>query len=325
MRFTEEELAIAKSVDLCAVAESLGYTVKRVGRFYTLKEMDSMRIYDRSHWFRWSKQYEKGENGGSQIDFLRVFAGMSVKEAVFWLVDFAGCRREHYESEKGKIKVPEEKKPDRKEFVLPKPAADNRYLISYLTKERRIRLETVNYFLAKRLLYESAQYHNLVFCGKDAAGVVRFASMRGVFDRDGKSFKCDVAGNDKRYGFNDVHEECSRVFVFESAIDLMSYTDMFDDYTSNKVALGMLGDAPLATFLEEHPHIRSIGFCLDNDEPGRKATGHLLEKYQRAGYEVSEIRIPAEYKDMNEWHAANGSKGVKTAPSGVETAPRTKR
>ena len=26
-RFTDEELAIAKSVDLCAVAESLGYTV----------------------------------------------------------------------------------------------------------------------------------------------------------------------------------------------------------------------------------------------------------------------------------------------------------
>ena len=31
-RFTEEELAIAKSVDLCAVAESLGYTVKRIGK-----------------------------------------------------------------------------------------------------------------------------------------------------------------------------------------------------------------------------------------------------------------------------------------------------
>ena len=47
-RFTEEELAIAKSVDLCAVAESLGYTVKRIGKYHTLKEMDSIRIYDRS-------------------------------------------------------------------------------------------------------------------------------------------------------------------------------------------------------------------------------------------------------------------------------------
>lgn len=36
-RFTDEELAIAKSVDLCSVAESLGYTVKRIGKYHTLK------------------------------------------------------------------------------------------------------------------------------------------------------------------------------------------------------------------------------------------------------------------------------------------------
>ena len=84
-RFTEEELQIAKSVDLTAVASSLGYTVRKVGKYYTLKEMDSIRIYNKSHWFRWSRQYDKGSNGGSQIDFLRVFCDMDVKEAVFWL------------------------------------------------------------------------------------------------------------------------------------------------------------------------------------------------------------------------------------------------
>ena len=63
-RFTDEELAIAKSVDLCAVAESLGYTVKRIGKYHTLKEMDSIRIYNRSHWYRWSRQFDKGNNGG---------------------------------------------------------------------------------------------------------------------------------------------------------------------------------------------------------------------------------------------------------------------
>lgn len=92
-QFTDEELAIAKSVDLTAVASSLGYTVKRIGNYHTLKEMDSIRIYNKSHWFRWSRQYEKGENGGSQIDFLKVFAGMEVKEAVFWLLDFIGYNR----------------------------------------------------------------------------------------------------------------------------------------------------------------------------------------------------------------------------------------
>lgn len=104
--FTEDELAIAKSVDLVAVAANLGYTPKRIGNYYTLKEMDSMRIYNRSHWCRFSRRYEKGENGGSQIDFLRVFAGMDVKEAVFWLLDFAGYRRINDTREKPNTEIP---------------------------------------------------------------------------------------------------------------------------------------------------------------------------------------------------------------------------
>ena len=104
--FTEDELALAKSVDLVAVASSLGYTPKRIGNYYTLKEMDSMRIYNRSHWCRFSRRYEKGENGGSQIDFLRVFAGMDVKEAVFWLLDFAGYRRINDTREKPNTEIP---------------------------------------------------------------------------------------------------------------------------------------------------------------------------------------------------------------------------
>ena len=39
-KFTEDELAIAKSVDLVAVASSLGFTPKKIGNYYTLKEME---------------------------------------------------------------------------------------------------------------------------------------------------------------------------------------------------------------------------------------------------------------------------------------------
>ena len=216
-RFTDEELAIAKRVDLCAVAESLGYTVKRIGKYHTLKEMDSIRIYNRSHWYRWSRQFDKGNNGGSQIDFLRVFCGMSVKEAVFWLLDFAG----------------------------------------YSRIEIRV-----------------------------------------------KPFKCDVTGNDKNYGFNVVNENSTELVVFEAAIDLMSYVDIFADYESNKLALGMLADAPLETFLREHPQITSIRFCLDGDEPGRKAAAELMRKYYELGYEVEDCPPPAGYKDYNEWLVA---------------------
>ena len=304
-RFTEEELAIAKSVDLTVVASHLGYTVKRVGRYHTLKEMDSVRIYDRSHWFRWSRQYEKGSNGGSQIDFLRVFAGMEVKEAVFWLLDFAGYHRMPEDKKKLELKyqVATGQRKTR-DFVLPMPSRDNSYLYSYLSEERGLSNQVISYFIDRELIYESRHYHNVVFKGKDKEGITRFASMRGVIDKDGKSFKCDVAGNDKNYGFNVTNEESTELVVFEAAIDLMSYVDIFTDFESNKLALGMLADAPLVTFLKENPQISSMRFCLDNDKPGRKTSQELCEKYYGLGYEVEDSPPPVGFKDFNEWLVA---------------------
>ena len=157
MRFTEEELRIAKSVDLCAVASHLGYTVRRIGKYHTLKEMDSIRIYNRTHWFRWSRRYEKGENGGSQIDFLRVFAGMDVKEAVFWLLDFTGYKRlESKETLHGVILPNGIAAEERKEFVLPEYAGSNAYLYNYLVNQRGIAKEVVDYFVKALGLINSA-------------------------------------------------------------------------------------------------------------------------------------------------------------------------
>ena len=66
----------------------------------------------------------------------------------------------------------------------------------------------------------------------------------------------------------------------------------------------MLADAPLETFLREHPQITSIRFCLDGDEPGRKAAAELMRKYYELGYEVEDCPPPAGYKDYNEWLVA---------------------
>lgn len=274
-RFTEEELAIAKSVDLVDVAAALGYTPKRIGRYHTLKEMDSMRIYNRNHWCRFSRLYEKGECGGSQIDFLMVFAGMDIKEAVAWLLDFAGYRRSQVMSSRKElshqVRFDRNTYADRK-FELPEPAYDNSYLYSYLTKERGLSKEVVDFMVYKELIYESRHYHNIVF-----------------------------KGNDKRYGVNIANDNSSELIVFEAAIDMMSYMDIFNDNESNMLALGMLGDAPLETFIKEHPQIKSIRFCLDGDEPGREAARRLIGKYQKLGFEVTDAPPPEGFKDYNEW------------------------
>ena len=304
--FSEEELAIAKSVDLVAVASSLGYTPKKIGKYYTLKEMDSMRIYDRRNWFRWSQKDVKGHNGGSQIDFLCEFAGLNVKDAVFWLLDFVGYR--HEEKCAGSIQLsniaPMKSENVKREFVLPESAPNNNRIVDYLNRCRGLSVSTIDFFINSGLIYESKDYHNVVFKGNDKWGNTKFASQRGIYDKNGKSFKCDVAGNDKRYGFNVSNDSSDRIVVFEAAIDLMSYMDIFQDYDSNMLALGMVSDAPLETFLQEHPQITQIQFALDNDEPGRTATRNLMEKYEAKGYDVKDTPAPVMFKDINEWLVA---------------------
>jgi len=300
LKFTDEELQIAKSVDLTQVASHLGYTVKRIGQNHTLKEMDSVRIYNRTNWYRWSSKI-----GGSQIDFLVVICGMEFKEAILWLLDFAGYK--HSEPGNGKSQLTNQvtnlPKAEKLPFLLPAPASDNRMLYAYLNEKRKIGIAVIDYFINRGLIYESYPHHNIVFIGKDAGGVARFAHMRGT----NSSFKCDVAGSDKNYGFNIANSESDHLNIFESGIDLMSYADLYEEFWTNKLALGMLGDAPIDTFLIEHPQITSLNFFLDADEPGKKASRRMRKKYDGLGYRVTDSTPEIsykDYKDLNEWLVA---------------------
>ena len=117
-------------------------------------------------------------------------------------------------------------------------------------------------------------------------------------------YKLVVNADTESIQSNVVNVNSTELVVFEAAIDLMSYVDIFADHESNKLALGMLADAPLATFLREHPQISFIRFCLDGDSPGRKAAAELMGKYFGLGYEVEDCPPPAGYKDYNEWLVA---------------------
>ena len=65
-------MEIARNTDLPDLLSSLGYQVKKIGSYFTTKEMDSIRIRsrDRRTWFRYSEL-----RGGDAISFLRRFQG----------------------------------------------------------------------------------------------------------------------------------------------------------------------------------------------------------------------------------------------------------
>ncbi len=69
-----------QKTDLPELLTHLGYQVKRIGRYHTTAEMDSLRIKDRRTWFRYSQNV-----GGDAITFLQHFHKKSFPEAVEYL------------------------------------------------------------------------------------------------------------------------------------------------------------------------------------------------------------------------------------------------
>jgi len=112
--FTETELDIARHTDLPDLLSSLGYTLKRIGSYYTTAEMDSIRIKERLTWRRYSTR-----QGGDAISFLQEFCGMRFPEAVDYLLAYHGRSRDSPDRNKP---IPRPKPPPPREkppFVLP--------------------------------------------------------------------------------------------------------------------------------------------------------------------------------------------------------------
>ncbi len=290
--FSAEEMEIARNTDLPDLLSSLGYQVKKIGSYFTTKEMDSIRIRsrDRRMWFRYSEL-----RGGDAISFLRRFEGKSFSEAVNFLLDYHGGVRE--------TRTPPPRPAPKKNvpFALPPSNPDTRRVYAYLNQTRCIAPQVIRGFMGAGLLYEEAERHNCVFVGRNSGGKPVYAAKRGTYDKGGKSFRAGVPGSDKEIGFR-LHcdKNSMRVFVFEAPIDLMSYCTLHPSVTSNAVALCGLYEGPLDTYLRENPHLRRIDLCLDADGPGREAAEKLTKKYTRQGYSVS-VHAPARGKDWNEY------------------------
>lgn len=302
-KFTQEEREMAVSTSLGEIARRLGYTVVRKGHYQNIKEMDSLMIKNDRSWVR----YSSGESG-NQIDFMLKFGGCnSLPEAIHKICEMnfsynIKCEEPKREQQKKEMQLPEKV-----------PGKFSR-LYAYLSKTRGISVKIIDMFVRLGIIYESKDYHNIVFCGCDKDGNVKFATQRGT----ASSFKVDVEGNDKSYGINVPNDNNDTVKVFEAGIDMMSYINITGDVETNKLALGGVYDGPLETFLKEHPNIKKIFFCLDNDNAAKKAlfggeterivngkkvieiTEGLFDKYAERGYEVHDECAKEYGKDYNE-------------------------
>lgn len=240
------------------------------GNTYTTKTHDSLKISN-GKWMWWSR----GIGGRSALDYLIKVRDYTFLEAVQTIAGQAAITPP--------VSLPAEKVTEKK-LLLPKPNRYQTQVVSYLQR-RGIDTDIIKFCLQTGRVYESENYHNAVFVGRDKEGKPRYAALRGI----GTDFIGDANGSDKNYSFCiPADGKSTKVHLFESAIDLLSYATLRkmdgQDWRADHL-LSLAGvyqpakeierskvPAALAQFLKEYREIEEVELHLDNDRAGRLAS-----------------------------------------------------
>ena len=244
---------------------------------FQLKAHDSFKINGETSLWHWKS---RDIGGKTALDYLIHVEGTGFVEAVTML---CGEMPEYRPT----IAAPAEETP----FVLPAPSPDNRRLLAYLTG-RGISRKVLEACFRAGVLYESAEYHNAVFVGKDETGTARYAFLRGTYPK-GKPFKAEVSGSDKRYCFClPPNRETKKLAIYEAAIEPLAHLTLEGTTDKWRLSLGGIyapkeGESDgkfspppaLTAFLSRHPEVEELELCLDNDFAGRWAAGHIDKEF----------------------------------------------
>lgn len=278
---TEEQITAAKQMSAIEFLRCYrpGQLVKAESRGeFQLREHDSFKINETTSLWHWKS---RDVGGKSALDYLIKVEGMKFVDAVLAL-----C-------EESPSYIPPVSQPEQaKEFLLPPAAENNRRVFAYLLK-RGIDRKVIEACIRAGILYESADYHNAVFVGKDETGTARYAFLRGTYTK-GTPFKAEVSGSDKRFCFClPPKRETKKLAIYEAAIETMAHLSLEKTVDKYRLSLGGISapkegetaysfkkPAALESFLARHPEIEEIEICTNNDFAGRWAADHIEKAYQ---------------------------------------------
>lgn len=287
--YTREQIQRADDTDLYVFLSGRGEQFKRCGKEYRWLRHDSVMI-NKNEWYRFSQN-----KGGHAIDFMKEFYGLSFAEAVKELLGEEGAgetNRRTAKEDAGRQKVCPIPLPG---LELPERNESCEIARKYLIEQRKLSEQLVDQMIAKGDIYESKNYHNVVFVGRDKEQNPRYAAMRGT---DEKRYRGEAKGSEKIYGFGHIGTD-EKLFVFESPIDLLSYiTAVPEEWEKHSyISLGGLSEKAMKRMYTEYPHIHSIYLCLDNDEPGNERCRQFVSLIPE---KLSVYRLEPVKKDWNE-------------------------
>lgn len=267
----------AKSIDLVTYFRTYipNELVRASPNEYTTKSHDSLRMSN-GLW-NWCS---RGFGGKNAIDFIMKTRNLSFINATHLLLEQMNIKKPIITNEPLKSKE--------KHIIIPEKNSASNNVFSYL-KSRGIDEEIIKKCIENNLIYEEKYYHNAVFVGYDEQKNIRYAGCRSTNE---KTFKADATGSDKTYSFRlESKIKTDTIYIFEGAIDALSYATLFKIYGQNyeeKTLISLAGvyqpasdisqsKVPIAIqkYLDKHPETKKIYLCLDNDEAGINASKAL--------------------------------------------------
>ena len=162
MQYTEEQIIRANQTDLVSFLNAQGEQLMKSGKEYRWKKHDSVTVSG-NRWYRHSQG-----RGGYPVDFVMEFYNATFPEAVKMLTGKEG---------EGRNSACPAPSPD---FRLPEKEENNDRIIRYLTENRGIEKNLVEKWISSGDIYEEKKHHNVVFVGRDADGIPRYAHCRGT-------------------------------------------------------------------------------------------------------------------------------------------------
>ena len=242
---------------------------------YSTKTHSSLKISN-GYW----NYFNGGFGGKNAVDYVEKMLGYKFPESIEYIIKKMNGRIPVY--------IPQAEKRNNVTLILPEEKDKRNRMKQYLNS-RGIDNEIIQKCIEKHLIYEEKHYHNAVFVGYDEMGNARYAGCRATNE---SKFKSDATGSSKQYSFKlESNKKTDKIFIFEGAIDALSYATLFKLYGQNwedKTLISLAGvyqpakiieqskvPVAISNYLEKHPEVTKIYLCLDNDEAGRNATNAL--------------------------------------------------
>lgn len=283
---------IESNIKIVDVANQMGYTLKREGRHYTIKEHESVRIdVDRNLFIRYSNGHR-----GSVIDFISEFKNQPKNEVINELASEINF---NYNSHGIKRK---EKKPEEvPALILPEKGQNMKNVFAYLTQSRYIDSKVVQEMVEKKHLYQD-QNRNCVFVSYKNQQPV-FASLCGT--NTFLKFKGDVRGCDYNQGWF-VSYNSEYLYVTESPIDAMSKMSLMRMSKRNYHAFDQLALSGVTKYESVFEHLKEkkykvVWIGVDADRAGEFCYQELKNRIKKEFPEVKIVRDRTKFtKDWND-------------------------